>query len=53
MSPHSSELNVSNAGHLSDRIADSAPFQVSFGSDATGLTLEDRKALQRSLTSTG
>ena len=50
---NNSDSYAIGVGHLSDRIAGGAPFQVSFGPDETGLTLEDRKELQRRLTSAG
>ncbi|KUJ77538.1 lytic murein transglycosylase [Ruegeria profundi] len=50
---NNSDSYAIGVGHLSDRIAGGPPFQVSFGPDATGLTLEDRKDLQRRLTSAG
>ncbi|WP_299892371.1 lytic murein transglycosylase [uncultured Ruegeria sp.] len=50
---NNSDSYAIGVGHLSDRIAGGAPFQASFGPDATGLTLEDRKDLQRRLTSAG
>ncbi|WP_170533386.1 lytic murein transglycosylase [Ruegeria atlantica] len=50
---NNSDSYAIGVGHLSDRIAGGAPFQASFGPDATGLTLEDRKELQRRLTSAG
>jgi lytic murein transglycosylase len=40
-------------GHLSDRIAGGPPIQASFPPDATGLTIDDRKELQRRLTAAG
>ena len=40
-------------GHLADRIAGGGPLRTPFGPDATGLTLEDRKELQRRLTAAG
>ncbi|MCV6585720.1 MAG: lytic murein transglycosylase [Marinibacterium sp.] len=40
-------------GYLANRIAGGAPLQTSFGPDANGLTLEDRKALQQGLTRAG
>ena len=40
-------------GHLSDRIAGGGPLRASFPPDATGLTIEDRKELQRRLTAAG
>ncbi len=50
---NNSDSYAIGVGHLSDRIAGGAPFQASFGPDANGLTLEDRKELQRRLTSAG
>lgn len=50
---NNSDSYAIGVGHLSDRIAGGAPFQASFGPDATGLTLEDRKDMQRRLTSAG
>lgn len=50
---NNSDSYAIGVGHLSDRIAGGAPFQASFGPDADGLTLEDRKELQRRLTSAG
>jgi lytic murein transglycosylase len=40
-------------GHLADRIAGGPAIQASFPPDATGLTIEDRKNLQRRLTAAG
>ncbi|SMX41026.1 lytic murein transglycosylase [Maliponia aquimaris] len=40
-------------GYLADRLAGGAPLAGDFGPDATGLTLEERKALQRGLTAAG
>ncbi len=50
---NNSDSYAIGVGHLSDRIAGGGPFQASFGPDASGLTLEDRKDLQRRLTSSG
>ncbi|WP_050604855.1 lytic murein transglycosylase [Ruegeria sp. 6PALISEP08] len=50
---NNSDSYAIGVGHLADRIAGGAPFQASFGPDANGLTLEDRKELQRRLTSAG
>ncbi len=50
---NNSDSYAIGVGHLSDRIAGGAPFQASFGPDANGLTLEDRKELQRRLTTAG
>lgn len=44
---------VIGVGHLSDRIAGAGPLRGGFPPDANGLTLEDRKALQRGLTRAG
>ncbi|MBP7243433.1 lytic murein transglycosylase [Amaricoccus sp.] len=40
-------------GHLSDRLAGGAPVQGSFPPDANGLTIADRRELQRRLTAAG
>jgi peptidoglycan hydrolase-like protein with peptidoglycan-binding domain len=40
-------------GHLSDRIAGAGPITASFPPDRYGLTIDDRKALQRGLTRAG
>ncbi|WP_172296164.1 lytic murein transglycosylase [Pseudoruegeria sp. HB172150] len=40
-------------GHLSDRLKGGGPIRSSFPPDAQGLTLEDRKELQRRLTAAG
>ncbi|MBY6113477.1 lytic murein transglycosylase [Mameliella alba] len=40
-------------GYLSDRLAGAGPLVGGFGRDKNGLTLEDRKALQRGLTRAG
>ena len=40
-------------GYLANRIAGAGPLRGSFGPDANGMTLEDRKELQRRLTSAG
>lgn len=40
-------------GHLSDRINGGPAIRGSFGADATGLTIEDRKELQARLTAAG
>ncbi len=40
-------------GHLSDRIAGGGPIRASFPADRTGLTIDDRKTLQRRLTAAG
>ncbi len=50
---NNSDSYAIGVGHLSDRIAGGRPFQASFGPDENGLTLEDRKELQRRLTSAG
>ncbi|MBV7410305.1 lytic murein transglycosylase [Maritimibacter sp. DP1N21-5] len=40
-------------GHLGDRIAGGGPIRGSFGPDPQGLTLDDRKDIQRRLTAKG
>lgn len=40
-------------GHLGDRIAGGGPIRGSFGPDPQGLTLDDRKDIQRRLTAAG
>ena len=40
-------------GHLSDRIAGKPPLQAGFPPDAQGMTIDDRKELQRRLTARG
>ena len=50
---NNAESYAIGVGHLSDRIAGGPPIQASFGPDRYGLTLEDRKALQRGLTRAG
>ncbi len=50
---NNSDSYALGVGHLADRIAGGAPLQTSFGPDATGLTLDDRKELQRRLTASG
>ncbi|WP_116133385.1 lytic murein transglycosylase [Tropicimonas sp. IMCC34043] len=40
-------------GHLSDRILGKPPVQASFPPDAQGMTIDDRKELQRRLTAKG
>jgi lytic murein transglycosylase len=40
-------------GHLSDRIAGGPPIRAGFPPDAAGMTIEDRKDLQRRLTAAG
>jgi membrane-bound lytic murein transglycosylase B len=40
-------------GYLSDRIAGGPPLQTSFGPDSNGMTLDDRKELQRRLSAAG
>jgi len=40
-------------GHLADRIAGKPPVQAGFPPDAQGMTIDDRKALQRRLTARG
>ncbi len=50
---NNSDSYALGVGHLADRIAGGGPLKASFGPDADGLTLADRKALQRRLTSAG
>lgn len=50
---NNSEKYVIGVGHLADRIMGGAPIRGSFPPDATGMTLDDRKELQRRLTSAG
>lgn len=40
-------------GHLSDRLAGGPPIRGSFPPDAQGMTIDDRRALQRRLTAAG
>ncbi|MCK0143250.1 lytic murein transglycosylase [Aliiroseovarius sp. F20344] len=44
---------IIGVGHLSDRLAGRPALRASFGPDEHGLTLADRKALQRGLTRAG
>lgn len=44
---------IIGVGHLSDRLVGRPALRASFGPDEYGLTLEDRKALQRGLTRAG
>jgi hypothetical protein len=50
---NNAESYVIGIGHLSDRVAGGPPLRGRFPPDATGLTLEDRKALQRGLAAAG
>lgn len=50
---NNAESYVIGIGHLSDRITGGAPIQSGFPPDAYGLTIDDRKALQRGLNSAG
>jgi lytic murein transglycosylase len=50
---NNAESYVIGVGHLSDRLRGAGPLQASFGPDAQGMTLEDRKELQRRLTARG
>lgn len=50
---NNSDSYAIGVGHLSDRIAGGGPFKASFGPDKNGLTLEDRKEIQRRLTAAG
>ena len=44
---------VIGVGHLSDRIAGGPPIRAGFPPDAQGMTIEDRRELQRRLTAAG
>ena len=44
---------IIGVGHLSDRLVGRPALRASFGADEHGLTLDDRKALQKSLTRAG
>ncbi len=44
---------VIGVGHLSDRLVGDPPIQGSYPPDATGMTIDDRRALQRRLTAKG
>lgn len=44
---------IIGVGHLSDRLAGRPALRAAFGPDEYGLTLDDRKALQRGLTRAG
>jgi len=50
---NNAESYVIGVGHLSDRLAGGAPIRAAFAPDAQGMTLEDRKELQRRLTARG
>ncbi len=53
LSYNNAENYAIGIGHLSDRIAGGGPIRGRFPPDAYGLTLEDRKALQRGLNRAG
>ena len=53
LSYNNAENYAIGIGHLSDRIAGGGPIRASFPPDEFGLTLDDRKALQRGLTRAG
>ncbi len=50
---NNSDSYAIGVGHLSDRIAGRGPIQGSFPPDAAGMTIGDRKELQRRLTAAG
>ena len=50
---NNSDSYALGVGHLSDRIAGGGPLLTPFGPDALGLTLEDRKEIQKRLTAKG
>lgn len=50
---NNSEKYALSVGHLADRLGGAGPLKQSFGPDANGLTLQQRKDLQRRLTASG
>lgn len=50
---NNSDSYALGVGHLADRIGGGGPLKTPFGPDATGLTLNDRKELQKRLTAKG
>ncbi|MEM0936729.1 MAG: lytic murein transglycosylase [Pseudomonadota bacterium] len=50
---NNAESYAIGVGHLSDRIAGAGPLQTPFGPDRFGLTIDERKELQRRLTRAG
>jgi hypothetical protein len=50
---NNSENYVIGIGHLSDRLAGGAPIRGSFPPDAQGMSIADRRELQRRLTAAG
>lgn len=50
---NNSDSYALGVGHLADRIAGGGPLITPFGPDAQGMTLDDRKALQKRLTARG
>jgi membrane-bound lytic murein transglycosylase B len=50
---NNSESYVIGVGHLSDRILGRGPIRGNFPPDATGMTIDDRKEMQRRLTASG
>lgn len=50
---NNSDKYAIGVGHLADRIAGGGPLKTPFGADATGMTLADRKEMQRLLTAKG
>jgi membrane-bound lytic murein transglycosylase B len=50
---NNSESYVIGVGHLSDRILGRGPIRGAFPPDASGMTIDDRKELQRLLTAQG
>ena len=50
---NNSEKYALSVGHLADRLGGQGPLTQGFGPDATGLTLRQRKDLQRRLTARG
>jgi membrane-bound lytic murein transglycosylase B len=50
---NNAESYVIGVGHLSDRLAGGGPLKAKFAPDAQGMTIEDRRELQRLLTAKG
>ncbi len=50
---NNSDSYALGVGHLADRIAGGGPLKASFGPDANGMTLDDRKTLQTRLSAAG
>ncbi|WP_109465329.1 lytic murein transglycosylase [Albibacillus kandeliae] len=50
---NNSDSYALGVGHLADRIAGGGPLKTGFGPDANGMTIDDRKELQKRLTARG